>query len=137
MAGSPTRSPFDDPRIVDAIETFGMFARNDDYVAGGAGRRLDRFPRFAQGALCIVPPQCYMHRQASFIPSFFPEGTVVGEDVDFFYFPAFAEKDLGRPVLGGGHALGDDHPFRMPRGSSWTGCRPRSRMRSGWRRRAS
>jgi alpha-glucoside transport system substrate-binding protein len=48
------------------------------------------------------PPQCYMHRQASFIPAFFPEGTVVGEDADFFYFPAYSEKDLGRPVLGAG-----------------------------------
>jgi len=43
-----------------------------------------------------------MHRQASFIPSFFPEGTVVGEDADFFYFPAYAGKDLGKPVLGAG-----------------------------------
>ena len=43
-----------------------------------------------------------MHRQASFIPTFFPEGTVVGEDVDFFYFPAYADKDLGKPVLGAG-----------------------------------
>ncbi|MFN3499967.1 MAG: alpha-glucoside ABC transporter substrate-binding protein, partial [Pannonibacter indicus] len=32
----------------------------------------------------------------------FPEGTVIGEDVDFFYFPAYAEKDLGQPVLGAG-----------------------------------
>jgi hypothetical protein len=43
-----------------------------------------------------------MHRQASFIPAFFPEGTVVGEDADFFYFPAFESEDLGNPVLGGG-----------------------------------
>jgi alpha-glucoside transport system substrate-binding protein len=43
-----------------------------------------------------------MHRQASFIPSFFPEGTVVGQDADFFYFPAYADKDLGKPVLGAG-----------------------------------
>jgi alpha-glucoside transport system substrate-binding protein len=25
--------------------------------------------------LFTVPAECYMHRQASFIPSFFPEGT--------------------------------------------------------------
>jgi alpha-glucoside transport system substrate-binding protein len=43
-----------------------------------------------------------MHRQASFILAFFPEGTVVGEDADFFYFPAYASKDLGAPVLGAG-----------------------------------
>ena len=26
----------------------------------------------------------------------------MGADVDFFYFPAYAEKDLGKPVLGAG-----------------------------------
>ena len=49
-----------------------------------------------------APPQCMMHRQASFIPAFFPEGTEVGLDADFFYFPAYEEKDLGKPVLGAG-----------------------------------
>jgi alpha-glucoside transport system substrate-binding protein len=43
-----------------------------------------------------------MHRMASFISSYFPEGTELGVDVDFFYFPAYAEKDLGTPVLGAG-----------------------------------
>ena len=43
-----------------------------------------------------------MHRQASFIPAFFPEGTVVGEDIDFFYLPSFEAEDLGNPVLGAG-----------------------------------
>ena len=27
---------------------------------------------------------------------------MVGEDVDFFYFPAYASRDLGKPVLGAG-----------------------------------
>ena len=39
-----------------------------------------------------------MHRQASFIPTFFPEDA----DADFFYFPASEEADLGSPVLGAG-----------------------------------
>jgi alpha-glucoside transport system substrate-binding protein len=58
------------------------------------------------------PPQCYMHRQASFIPAFFPEGTVVGEDADFFYFPSYAGKELGNPVLGAGTlwAITNDSP---------------------------
>jgi alpha-glucoside transport system substrate-binding protein len=43
-----------------------------------------------------------MNHQASFIPSFFPEGTVLGEDATFFYFPAYAGKELGKPVLGAG-----------------------------------
>jgi alpha-glucoside transport system substrate-binding protein len=47
-----------------------------------------------------------MHRQASFIPSFFPEGTELGADADFFYFPAYESKDLGKPVLGAGTLWG-------------------------------
>ncbi len=93
---------FDDERIIGAIEGFGMFARNDDYVAGGAGVVASTDFRDSPKGLFSSPPQCYMHRQASFIPAFFPEGTVVGEDADFFYFPAYAEADLGSPVLGAG-----------------------------------
>lgn len=93
---------FSDPRVVGAIEEFGHFALNDDYVAGGAGAVSSVDFRDSPAGLFASPPQCYMHRQASFIPSFFPEGPVVGEDVDFFYFPAYAGMDLGRPVLGAG-----------------------------------
>jgi alpha-glucoside transport system substrate-binding protein len=96
---------FDDPRIVAAIEEFGWFARNDDYVAGGAGAVATTDFRDSPKGLFDSPPQCYMHRQASFIPAFFPEGTEVGLDADFFYFPSYAEKDLGNPVLGGGTLL--------------------------------
>lgn len=94
--------PFDDPKVVAAIEEFGFFARTDDFVAGGAGAVATTDFRDSPKGLFSSPPQCYMHRQASFIPSFFPEGTEVGADVDFFYFPAYAEKDLGKPVLGAG-----------------------------------
>lgn len=104
--------PFDDPRIVAAIEEFGAFARNDDYVAGGAATVASTDFRDSPKGLFSSPPQCYMHRQASFIPAFFPEGTVVGEDADFFYFPSYADKDLGKPVLGGGTlaAITSDSP---------------------------
>jgi alpha-glucoside transport system substrate-binding protein len=93
---------FNDPKVVAAIEEFGAFARNDKYVAGGAAAVATTDFRDSPKGLFASPPQCYMHRQASFIPAFFPEGTVVGQDADFFYFPAFAEKDLGTPVLGAG-----------------------------------
>lgn len=104
--------PFDDPRVVAAIEDFGWFARNDAFVAGGTGAVATTDFRDSPKGLFSSPPQCYMHRQASFIPSFFPEGTVVGEDVDFFYFPSYAEKDLGNPVLGAGTlwAITNDSP---------------------------
>jgi alpha-glucoside transport system substrate-binding protein len=93
---------FNDPRIVEAIETFGMFAKNDDMVAGGAAAVGSTDFRDSPQGLFTSPPQCYMHRQASFVPAFFPEGTELGEDANFFYFPSFEEKDLGNPVLGGG-----------------------------------
>jgi len=94
--------PFNDDRVKEAIETFGMFARNDDMVAGGAGGVASTDFRDSPTGLFSSPPQCYMHRQASFATAFFPEDVVVGEDADFFYFPAFSEKDLGSPVLGAG-----------------------------------
>ncbi|MDV7269776.1 ABC transporter substrate-binding protein [Thioclava sp. A2] len=93
---------FDDPKVVGAIEEFGWFARNDAFVQGGAGAVATIDFRESPLGLFASPPQCYMHRQASFIPSFFPEGTVIGQDADFFYFPAYAGKDLGQPVLGAG-----------------------------------
>jgi alpha-glucoside transport system substrate-binding protein len=94
--------PFNDPRVVEAIETFGMFAKNDAWVSGGAQSVASTDFRDSPQGLFTVPPQCYMHHQASFIPSFFPEGTELGTDADFFYFPSYSGKDLGNPVLGAG-----------------------------------
>ncbi len=94
---------FTDPAVVEAIELFGKIAKNDAYVDGGAAGVAATDFRDSPKGLFSTPPKCYMHHQASFIPSFFPEGTKVGKDVDFFYFPAMASKpDLGRPVLGAG-----------------------------------
>nr|WP_321483459.1 ABC transporter substrate-binding protein [uncultured Cohaesibacter sp.] len=94
--------PFNDPAVVNAIKEFGWFARNDDFVDGGAGAVATTDFRDSPKGLFSSPPKCYMHKQASFIPSFFPEGTKLGVDADFFYFPAYADKDLGTPVLGAG-----------------------------------
>jgi alpha-glucoside transport system substrate-binding protein len=93
---------FNSPEVVGAIDEFGAFAKNDAYVAGGAAAVASTDFRDSPKGLFSSPPQCYMHRQASFIPSFFPEGTQVPQDADFFYFPAYAGKDLGKPVLGAG-----------------------------------
>lgn len=101
---------FDDPKVVAAIEEFGYFARNDAYVSGGTSAVANTDFRESPAGLFEIPPACYMHRQASFIPAFFPEGTEVGTDVDFFYFPAYAEKDLGKPVLGAGTLFGITKP---------------------------
>lgn len=101
---------FDDPKVIAAIEEFGFFARNDAFVDGGASAVANTDFRDSPAGLFAIPPKCYMHRQASFIPAFFPEGTTVGEDVDFFYFPAYADKDLGAPVLGAGTLFAITNP---------------------------
>ena len=101
---------FNDPKVIAAIEEFGWFARDDAKVAGGAGAVASTDFRDSPNGLFSSPPGCYMHRQASFVPAFFPEGTEFGTDTDFFYFPAFAEKDLGNPVLGGGTLMAITDP---------------------------
>ncbi len=91
---------FNDPRVIEAIEAYGAIARNDAYVDGGAKAVATVSFKDSPKGLFGSPPKCYMHRQASFIPAFFPEGKK--DEADFFYFPAFASKKLGNPVLGGG-----------------------------------
>ena len=102
--------PFNDERVVAAIDEFGWFAKNDAYVAGGAGAVASTDFRDSPKGMFASPPQCYMHRQASFVPAFFPEGIEFGEDVDFFYMPAYEGKDLGSPVLGGGTLMAITDP---------------------------
>jgi len=102
--------PFNDPRVVAAIEEFGWFARDDKKVSGGAGAVASTDFRDSPKGMFASPAQCYMHRQASFVPAFFPEGIEFGEDVDFFYMPAYADKDLGNPVLGGGTLMSITNP---------------------------
>ncbi len=89
---------FDDPKVIAAMEEFGYFARNDAYVDGGASAVANTDFRDSPAGLFSIPPKCYMHRQASFIPTFFPEDS----EADFFYFPAYEGKDFGKPVLGAG-----------------------------------
>ena len=91
---------FNDKRVVEAIEAYGWFAKNDAYVDGGAKAVATVSFKDSPKGMFGSPPKCYMHRQASFIPAFFPEGKA--EEADFFYFPSYAGKKLGNPVLGGG-----------------------------------
>jgi alpha-glucoside transport system substrate-binding protein len=72
-------------------------------VDGGAQAVAATDFRDSPKGLFTVPPKCYLHHQASFIPSFFPEGTKMGQDADFFYLPPYASRpELGNPVLGAG-----------------------------------
>lgn len=90
--------PFDSEEVVNAIETFGTFALNEEYTGMSGAEVVSLDFRDAPDGVFELPPQCLMHRQASFIPTFFPEDA----EYDFFYFPSYAEEDLGNPVLGAG-----------------------------------
>lgn len=94
--------PFNSPEVIEAIETFGVFVHSDGWAQGGPEAVATTDFRDSPAGLFQIPPACYMHKQASFIPSFFPDDAEFGLDYDFFYFPAFAEKDLGDPVMGAG-----------------------------------
>ncbi|WP_420793523.1 ABC transporter substrate-binding protein [Roseinatronobacter alkalisoli] len=94
--------PFDDPRVIEAFAEFGWFVLNNAFVDGGPSGVASVDFRDSPDGLFSFPPDCLMHKQASFIPSFFPAGVQVGEDVDFFYFPAYESRDLGKPIMGSG-----------------------------------
>jgi len=96
--------PFNSPEVINAMNVYGDFSRNDDYVAGGAAAVATTFFGDAPKGLFTSPASCMMHRQASFIPAFFPKKgeEVANGEADFFYFPPYASADLGNPVLGAG-----------------------------------
>lgn len=108
--------PFNDPRVVQAIEDYGTFVRNPKYTPGGPDTAVTTDFRDAPSGLFTFPPKCMMMKQASFIPTFFPSDVKVGRDASFFYFPPYASKpDLGRPVLGSGGMVTITHDSPMAR----------------------
>ncbi|MDW6025701.1 ABC transporter substrate-binding protein [Mesorhizobium sp. BAC0120] len=91
--------PFTDPAVVNALTIFAKIATDDQMVDGGAAAVAATDFRDSPKGLFTVPPKCYLHHQASFIPSFFPANVKLGQDADFFYFPPYAAKpELGTPL---------------------------------------
>ena len=107
---------FTDERVVNAIGEYGWFARNPDFTPGGPEAVVSTDFRDSPAGLFSFPPECFLHKQATFIPTFFPEGTELGLDADFFYFPAYENEDLGQPVLGAGTLLGITEDSEVTRG---------------------
>ncbi len=84
--------PFDDPAVKAAAETFGEIMFTEGYVLGGP-ENTPSVP-FGDAPLPMFedPPGCWLHRQASFINAFFPEGTEAGVDYDWFPFPPIDQE---------------------------------------------
>jgi alpha-glucoside transport system substrate-binding protein len=96
--------PFNSPPIKEAFEKFGQIALNPKYVVGGTVGVVTIPFGLSPNGLFTEPPECYMHRQASFISSFFPEGVVLGENVAIFPLPPINEE-FGLPILVGGDVV--------------------------------
>jgi alpha-glucoside transport system substrate-binding protein len=86
--------PFNDPAIKHAAEVFGDVMFKDGYVLGGANKTPDIAFGDAPGPMFNQPPGCWLHRQASFITSFFPEDAKAGEDFDWFPLPPIDQEGV-------------------------------------------
>lgn len=100
-------TPFNDPAIVEGLDTVGDILKNEDYVNGGIGdvKSIATEP-FQEAGYPIADGECAMHRQASFYAANWKEkdpNLEIGEDKDVFafYLPPIGEE-FGNPVLGGG-----------------------------------
>jgi alpha-glucoside transport system substrate-binding protein len=103
--------PFNSPEIRRVFEIMGQIWLNEDYVYGGVKNITSEYYQDNPTHLFEDPPGCYLHKQASFAPLFFPPGVRYGEDYDFFYLPPI-DPEFGKPVLGSGDivAMLNDRP---------------------------
>ncbi|MBC8171150.1 MAG: carbohydrate ABC transporter substrate-binding protein [Anaerolineae bacterium] len=97
-ADAESRLPFTAPEVKVAAEALASIWFTDNYVLGGREAIAGTFFGDAPTPMFNDPAECYMHKQGNFITSFFPEGTVAGEDYDFFYLPGI-DEEFGKPFL--------------------------------------
>ena len=97
---------FNDPKVAAVADEVGSFVKNADYLGGEDMVKAIATTKFQDGGLPILDGKCYMHRQASFYASLWPEGTTLGAEgkINFFYLPS----PEGKPkyMLGAGDVLG-------------------------------
>lgn len=96
--------PFNDPKVVAAVDQAGSILKEPKYVNAGFGEvKSIATTAFSEAGLPILEGKCALHRQASFYANNWPEGTKVAEDGDVFafYFPTI-DPSKGKPVLGAG-----------------------------------
>lgn len=94
---------FNDPKVADALAKVGAILKDPKYTNGGFGAPSTiATTTFQDGGQPILKNKCYMHRQASFYASNWPEGTKVAEDGDVWAFYLPSVDTSTKPVLGGG-----------------------------------
>lgn len=101
--------PFDDPKIVEAAEMMNEIWQNPDFVRGGS--QTIRTTKFGDSPAPMFgdPPGCFLHRQASFITTFFPADVQASLTTDEPQAGVFALPPINgdaAPAMGGGDAAG-------------------------------
>jgi alpha-glucoside transport system substrate-binding protein len=95
--------PFNDPKVLEALGKVGAILKDPAMVNGGFGDVASiATTTFQDGGQPILQGKCYLHRQASFYASNWPEGTKVAEDGDVWAFYLPSVDASAKPVLGGG-----------------------------------
>jgi len=100
--------PWTDPAVKNAWETWGTVVNDDDMIYGGQQWVLSTNFGEAPYPMFEEEPNCYMHRQASFITSFIQDqypDLAPGEDFNFFEFPPI-DPEQGKPLLVAGDLFG-------------------------------
>ncbi len=102
---------FSSPEVTNAAKIMSDIWFTDGNVYGGRKSIATTSFMDAPKAMFEKPPKCWLHRQGSFIVSFFPKDSKPGVDWDFFYFPQIDAK-YGKPVLVAGdiYAAFSDRP---------------------------
>ncbi|HWL44050.1 MAG TPA: ABC transporter substrate-binding protein [Ilumatobacter sp.] len=127
--------PFNDPAIVEALDTVGSILRNPDYVGD-----VQAIPSISHGdaGLGMVDGRCWMYQHPNWWGSNLPDGTTFGPDGEYnVFFEPMMDADDPRAVLGGGEFIAafNDRPVvefvakyltsadyannRMAEGGSW------------------
>jgi alpha-glucoside transport system substrate-binding protein len=99
---------FASDEVKRAFELAGEMWFTEGYVLGGADQIAAIDFRDAPVPLFSDDDGCLLHRQASFITNFFPEGVEAGVDYDVFAFPAIDQQ--GALIAGELAAVFKDRP---------------------------
>jgi alpha-glucoside transport system substrate-binding protein len=101
--------PFDDPQIVEAATAMLEIWGNPDFVRGGT--QTIRTTAFGDSPVPMFDdePGCFLHRQASFISTFFPDEvqeSLSTDEPQAGVFPLPPVEGDAAPAMGGGDVAG-------------------------------
>ena len=93
--------PFQSAPVRSAFEHLGEIVFHDDYLAGDLARAISLPVWLAQETMFEDPPECWLYRQASNVPQWFPFGIAPGVDAKAIPFPTMGTEPVN-VVLGAG-----------------------------------